>query len=122
RFRVDSVVSGRLDEPVRDLIVAESGGNPLALVELPRELSPIQLAGGFGLLGAMPLANRIEQSFAQRLDALPTEAWRLLQWAPSDTSGSWQLVWRAADRLGVSIQAAEPAVEAGLVESGVGIR
>jgi DNA-binding CsgD family transcriptional regulator len=122
RALLDSVMPGRLDEAVRDLILAESGGNPLALVELPRELSPIQLAGGFGLLGAMPLANRIEQSFAQRLDALPTETRRLLQLAASDTSGSWQLVWRAADRLGVSIQAAEPAVEAGLVESGVGIR
>ena len=115
-------MSGRLDETVRDLIVAESGGNPLALVELPRELSPIQLAGGFGLLGAMPLASRIEQSFARRLDALPSETRQLLQLTASDTSGSWPLVRRAADRLGISTRAAATAVEAGLVESGVGIR
>jgi len=102
-------MSGRLDETVRDLIVAESGGNPLALVELPRELSPIQLAGGFGLLGAMPLTSRIEQSFARRLDALPSETRQLLQLTASDTSGSWPLVSRAADRLGISIRAATTA-------------
>ena len=45
---LDSVVPGRLDERVRDRIVAETRGNPLALVELPRGLTAAELAGGFG--------------------------------------------------------------------------
>jgi predicted ATPase len=72
-----SAVRVPLDEQVLDRIVAETSGNPLALLELPRGLSPAQLAGGFGLISAQAIPARIEQEFRQRLTALPADA-RLL--------------------------------------------
>ena len=71
RALLDSALTGPLDERVRDQIVAETRGNPLALLELPRGLTPAELAGGFGLPGAVPLSGRIEDSFRRQLDALP---------------------------------------------------
>jgi DNA-binding CsgD family transcriptional regulator len=113
---LEGALVGPLDARVRDLIIAETRGNPLALLELPRGLTPGELAGGFGLPGAAPLAGRIEDSFARQLDALPAESRRLLQLAAADPSGDASLVWRAAGRLGIPNQAGAPAVEAGLVE------
>ena len=122
RALLDSVLTGSLDTRVRDLIVAETRGNPLALLELPQGLTPAQLAGGFGLPGAVPLAGRIEESFRHRLDGLPIQTRRLLQLAAADPSGDPLLVWRAAERLGISVQAGPPASEAGLVEFGARVR
>ena len=102
--------------------MAETRGNPLALLELPRGLSPAELAGGFGLPGAAPLAGRIEDSFARQLEALPPETRQLVQLAAADPSGDRALVWRAAGRLGIPVQAADPAAEAGLVEFGGRVR
>src|SRR6266567_4313081 len=102
-------VGGRLDAQVADLIVAETRGNPLALLELPRGLAPAELAGGFGLPGAAPLAGRIEDSFACQLDALPDQTRRLLLLAAADPSGDRPLVWRAAGRLGIPVQLAAAA-------------
>ena len=102
--------------------MAETQGNPLALLELPRGLTPAELAGGFGLPGPRPLEGRIEESFRRQLDALPPEARRLLQLAAADPSGDPVLVRRAAGRLGFPFQAAAPAVKAGLVDFGVGVR
>src|SRR5215472_14107246 len=116
RVLLASALAGPLDARVRDLIVAETGGNPLALLELPRGLSPAQLAGGFGLPFAAPLRSRIEDSFARQLDVLPEATQRLLLVAAADPSGDPVLVRRAAGRLGVPAQAAESAVEAGLLE------
>jgi DNA-binding CsgD family transcriptional regulator len=116
RALLDSAVAGPLDARVRDLIVAETRGNPLALLELPRGLTPAGLAGGFGLPAATPLAGRIEASFARQLDALPAQTRRLLQLAAADPSGDRSLLWRAAGRLDLGVQAGVPAVEAGLVE------
>ena len=65
-----SAVRSKLDERVRERIIAETRGNPLALLELPRGLTATQLAGGFGLLGAQGLSGRIEESFVRRLGAL----------------------------------------------------
>jgi predicted ATPase len=73
-----SVVPGRLDERIREQVIAEARGNPLALLELTRGLSPAQLAGGFGLPGALSLEGRIQQSFLARVDALPEGSRRLL--------------------------------------------
>ena len=87
RALLASALAGPIDDRVRDQIVAETQGNPLALLELPRGLSPAELAGGFGLPGAAPLADRIEDSFRRRLDALPAEARRLLLVAAADPSG-----------------------------------
>src|SRR5215470_16053964 len=116
RALLEAAVAGPLDERVRDLIIAETHGNPLALLELPRGLTPAELAGGFGLPGAVPLTGRIEDSFARQLGALPAETRQLLRLAAADPSGDQPLVWRAAGRLGIPVQAAAPAVEAGLVE------
>ena len=74
-------MGGPLDERVQERIVAETRGNPLALLELPRGLTPAQLAGGFGLPGAMALSGRIEESFRRRLETLPADTRRLL-WSP----------------------------------------
>jgi DNA-binding CsgD family transcriptional regulator len=122
RALLESALPGPLDARVADLLVAETRGNPLALLELPRGLTPAELAGGFGLPGAAPLAGRIEGSFARQLDAMPAETRRLVQLAAADPSGDRSLVWRAAGRLGIPVQAAAPAVEAGLVDFGARVR
>jgi DNA-binding CsgD family transcriptional regulator len=122
RALLESALAGPLDARVRDLIIAETRGNPLALLELPRGLSIAELAGGFGLPGPAPLAGRIEDSFARQLDALPDQTRRLLQLAAADPSGDRSLVWRAAGQLGIPVQAGAPAVEAGLAEFGFQVR
>src|SRR5580693_4092268 len=122
RALLDAALTGPLDARVRDLIVAETRGNPLALLELPRGLTPAELAGGFGLPGAGPLPGRIEDSFRRQLDALPEQTRRLLQLAAADPSGDRSLVWRAAARLAILADAADPAVQAGLVEFGGPVR
>src|SRR5271154_5234013 len=116
RALLDSALTGPVDARVRDLIVAETRGNPLALLELPRGLAPAELAGGFGLPGAGSLPGRIEDSFRRQL------GW-LLALAAADPSGDPLLVWRAAARLGIATGAGTPAVSAGLlVEFGARVR
>ncbi len=122
RVLLESALAGPLDARVRDLIVAETRGNPLALLELPRGLTPAELAGGFGLPAAAPLTGPIEDSFTRQLEALPTGTRRLVQLAAADPSGDRSLVWRAAGRLDIPVQAAAAAVEAGLVEFGTRVR
>jgi DNA-binding CsgD family transcriptional regulator len=117
-----SVLTGPLDAQVRDQIIADTNGNPLALLELPRGLAPAQLAGGFGFSSAVPLDSRIEESFARQLVALPAQTRRLVQLAAADPSGDPVLVWRAAGRLAIGAGAAGPAVEAGLAEFGGRVR
>ena len=95
-----------LDERVRDRLIAETRGNPLALLELPRGLTPAELAGGFGLLDTPGLSGRIEDSFRRRLAGLPADTQRLLLLAAAEPVGDPVLVWRAADRLGIPLQAA----------------
>jgi DNA-binding CsgD family transcriptional regulator len=111
-----SVIAGRLDDRVTDQLVAEARGNPLALLELPRGLSPSQLAGGFGLTAALSLAGTIERTFLQRLEALPESTQRLLLVAAAEPLGDPALLWRAAQRLGIAGSALEPAESAGLIE------
>src|SRR6201985_345988 len=94
-----SVTPGRLDEGVADELLAETRGNPLALLELPRGLSAAQLAGGFGLAGALSLSGRIEESFVNRLDALPAETQRLLLAAAAEPLGDPALLGRGGARL-----------------------
>jgi DNA-binding CsgD family transcriptional regulator len=122
RALLDSVTPGRLDERVRDRIVAETRGNPLALLELPRGLSAAELAGGFGLPGAPALATRIERSFLRQLQSLPPRTQRLLLAAAAEPIGDVTLLWRAAGRLGVGADAAAPAEAAGLIELGARVR
>jgi DNA-binding CsgD family transcriptional regulator len=122
RVLLDSALAGPLDEQVRDLIVAETRGNPLALLELPEGLSPAELAGGFGLPGAASPTGRIERTVGRQLAAWPVETRRLVLLAAADPSGDRALVWRAARRLGIPVQAAEPAADAELVEFGGRVR
>src|SRR5215470_11476731 len=122
RILLRSVVPFRLDERVRDRIVAETHGNPLALLELPREFSPAQLAGGFGLTGAQAVPGRIEQSYRNRLGALPADTRLLLLVAAAEPAGDAVLVWRAAGRLGVAASAAAAGEADGLVEIGARVR
>jgi DNA-binding CsgD family transcriptional regulator len=117
-----SVLTGQIDARVRDRIVAEAGGNPLALLELPRSLPAAELAGGFGMPGASALPGSVEESFRRRVDALPPEARRLLLVAAAEPLGDPVLVWRAAALLGIGAGAAQPAAEAGLAEFGARVR
>jgi DNA-binding CsgD family transcriptional regulator len=109
RALLASAIPGRLDERVRDRIIAESGRNPLALLELTHGVTTAELAGGFGLAGGGPLAGRIEQSFLQRITPLPEATRRLLLLAAADPVGDPALLWRAAGGLGISDDAAAPA-------------
>src|ERR1700733_444406 len=102
RALLDSALTGPLDVRGRALIVAETRGNPLALLELPRGLGSAELAGGFGLPGALPAAmgsvslpGRIEDSFRRQLESLPAETRRLLALAAAGPAGDPLLVWRA---------------------------
>ncbi|WP_249999228.1 helix-turn-helix transcriptional regulator [Actinoplanes sp. M2I2] len=122
RALLDSAVPGRLDEQVRDRIVAETRGNPLALLELPRGLTAAELAGGFGRPDAQPLAGKIERSFAQRLLTLPPATRKLLLTAAAEPLGDTALLRRAIRLLEVPLSAAAPAEAAGLIELGSRVR
>jgi DNA-binding CsgD family transcriptional regulator len=119
---LEAVVAGPLDERVRDRIVSETRGNPLALLELPRGRTPAQLAGGFGLNGGPALSGRIEESFRQRLAELPPSARLLLLVAAAEPVGDPLLVWTAAAALGLDAGVAAPATGTGLVELGAQVR
>jgi DNA-binding CsgD family transcriptional regulator len=122
RRLLDAVLTGSIDGRVRDQIVAETRGNPLALLELPRGLTVAELAGGFGLPGAIQLAGSIEETFQRRIDALPPHARLLLLLAAADPTGDPGLIWRAAARLGIGTEAAAPVADAGLAEFDVRVR
>src|SRR5262245_11265012 len=122
RALLETVIPGRLDERVRDRIVAETRGNPLALLELPRGLPPSQLAGGFGVPELVPLSGRIEESFLRRVEELPGETRLLLLVAAAEPVGEPALMWRAATRLGIPGTAVEPAAQAGLLDVGAQVR
>ena len=122
RLLLDATIPGPLDERVKARILDETRGNPLALIELPRGLTPAELAGGFGLPDARPLTSRIEQSFLQRVEALPRETQLLLLTAAAEPLGDASLLWRAAERLGIGAEAGRPAEAAGLIELGVRVR
>ena len=118
RALLASAVRFTLDARVRDRIIAETRGNPLALLELPRGLTATQLAGGFGLLGAQSLTGRIEQSFVRQLEALSDDARRLLLVAAAEPLGDPLLLWRAAERLGIGPAAADDVEARGLLAIG----
>jgi DNA-binding CsgD family transcriptional regulator len=122
RALLDAALPGPIDARVRDQLVAETRGNPLALLELPRGLTVAELAGGFGLPGVVGLAGSIEASFGRRIGAMPHQTRRLLLLAAADPCGDPALVWRAAARLGVGAEAAASATEAGLAEFGTRVR
>lgn len=122
RALLDSVILGRLDDQVRDRVVAETRGNPLALLELPRDLTTAELAGGFHHPDVQPLAGQIEQTFARRIRSLPEQARKLLIAAAAEPVGDAALLLCAAENLGLAPDAAAPAEAAGLIEVGTRVR
>jgi DNA-binding CsgD family transcriptional regulator len=118
RALLGSVLRGPLDDLVRDRFVAETRGNPLALLELPRGLTPAELAGGFSLPVVQELSGRIEESFQRRLAPLPEPTRRLLLVAAAEPVGEPALLWRAANGLGIDASAADGAETEGLFEVG----
>src|SRR5215216_3411695 len=118
RALLATVIPGRLDERVRDRLIAETRGNPLAILELPRGLAATQLPGAFGLAGARALSGRIEESFLRRLEALPEETRRLLLVAAAEPVDDPLLVWRAAERLGIGLSDATGEDTEGLLAIG----
>jgi DNA-binding CsgD family transcriptional regulator len=104
-----SVITRPLDERVQERFLAEAGGNPLALLELPQGLTPAELAGMFGVTATPGLLRRLEDSFRQRLGGLPETTQRLLLVAAAEPTGDPVLVWRAAGRLGIGMETAAPA-------------
>ena len=119
---LDAVLAGPIDERVRDRIVAETHGNPLALLELPRGRTPDELAGGFGVDGGPTLSGRIEDRFQQRLAELPPATRLLLLVAAAEPVGDSLLLWKAAAALGIDPAAGGPAAGADLVELGPQVR
>jgi DNA-binding CsgD family transcriptional regulator len=106
RTLLGSVVTGPLDQRVRDRIVAESRGNPLALVELPRGWTAAEMAGGFGQPESRPLSSQIEREFLRRVESLPAASRRLMFTAAADPVGDVRLFRRAAERMGIDVDAA----------------
>ena len=119
---LDVVLPGKTDARVRAQIVAETGGNPLALLELTVGLTPAELATAFELPGAISVVGRIEDAFERRVAALPEETRRLLLVAAADPTGDLGLLWRAAARLKLDPDAATPAVAAGLANFDTRVR
>jgi DNA-binding CsgD family transcriptional regulator len=117
-----SAVPGRIDDRVRDRIVAETRGNPLALLDLPRSMSAAELAGGFELLPATDLPRHLEEQYHQRAGELPEATQRLLLLAAAEPLGDATLIWRAAQALGIDRSSLAPAEDAQLVEVGARVR
>jgi DNA-binding CsgD family transcriptional regulator len=118
RELLGSVITSPLDERVRDRILAETAGNPLALLEIPRGVSPASLAGGFGLPESASLPDRIEASFQRRVQQLSRATQRLLLLAATDPTGELALLVRAAAEAGISMQELAPAEADGLLSLG----
>lgn len=111
-----ATLTAPMDERVRNQIVAETRGNPLALLELPRSMSTYQLAAGPGFRDSSPMVPDVEESFRARIETLPKDSRRLLLLAAAEPTGSAGLLWRAADLLDIARDASIPALDAGLCE------
>jgi DNA-binding CsgD family transcriptional regulator len=122
RALLESVLVGPVDARVVERIVAETGGNPLALLEWPSGLAPAELAGGFVVPDGLALPAPVEAEFRRRFEQLPPDAWRLLLIAAAESVGDPGHLWRAVARLGIPPDAAIEAARAGLVEIGARVR
>ncbi|MGV0813872.1 AAA family ATPase [Mycolicibacterium boenickei] len=118
RDLLESIMLGGIDPRVRDRIVAETRGNPLALHEVPRNVSAAELAGGFWVSGVRPSAGQIEDAFVRRILALPAPTQRLLLVAAAEPVGDAALFLRAAAQLGIPVDMLAPAEAAGLIDFG----
>ncbi|MEV5843211.1 AAA family ATPase [Streptomyces sp. NPDC051985] len=117
----DLISGAHIDDRVAERLVAGTRGNPLALLELARELSAEQLTGAAALPDPLPVGRRLEEVFRRRVAAVPAATRTLLLVAAAETSGNAHLVWRAAGRLGAGRPAAVAAEERGLLVLGQGV-
>ncbi|MDF3341187.1 AAA family ATPase [Mycolicibacterium septicum] len=122
RDLLDSVVLGRLDERVRDRLIAESRGNPLALLEVPRNVSAAERSGGFWIAGTRPSVGQVEEGFVRRIQSLPADTRQLALLAAADPTGDPVVFARAAEYLGIGMDALAPAEAAGVIEFGSRMR
>ncbi|MBN3511063.1 regulatory protein, luxR family [Mycobacterium sp. 88mf] len=122
RDLLDSVVLGRLDERVRDRLIAESRGNPLALLEVPRNVPAAERAGGFWIAGTRPSVGQVEEAFVRRIQSLPADTRQLALLAAADPVGDPVVFSRAAEYLGIGLEALAPAEAAGVIEFGPRMR
>ncbi|WP_211341543.1 AAA family ATPase [Myceligenerans xiligouense] len=122
RALLDSAVAAPLDDDVRDRIIAEARGNPLALLELPTHSRPARLAGGFQHPDVSDIPGRVETEFRNRAGDLPGETRTLLLIAAADPTGDPSLLARAAAHAGIAPESASPAEAAGLIEIGTRVR
>ena len=122
RALLASSIPGRMDEAVLSRIIAEAQGNPLALLELPRGWTHAAFAGGFGMPDGASVSGRIEESFRRRLAPVPEQSRLLMLVAAAEPAGDPVLVWHAAERLGIPVEAAAPARHAGLLDLGTQVR
>jgi DNA-binding CsgD family transcriptional regulator len=116
RALLSRAAPGRLDDRVRERIIAESGGNPLALVQLSQRMSASERAGGFAPPAAEDLPSRLEEQYLQRIAGLPEATQRLILLAAAEPLGDAALLWRAAEHLSTAPGALAPATEAGLLD------
>src|SRR6201999_3957030 len=98
---LSATVPGHLDDRVRKRIIAETRGNPLGLLELPRGMSASELAGGYAVASSQPLSGQLQDSYVLRVRALPEPTQRLMLLAAADPTGDATLLWRAAPALDV---------------------
>jgi DNA-binding CsgD family transcriptional regulator len=119
RALLTAAVAGQLDEQVRDRLVAETRGNPLRLLELPREMSSSELAGGYGV---PRVGGPMEEHYTRRIGALPEPTQQLLLLAAADPTADATLLWRAAETLGIPRSAAVAAESEQLIEIGFHVR
>ena len=122
RDLLDSVILGAIDPRVRDRIVAETRGIPLALLEVPRNVPPTELSGGYWNSGTRSSAGQIEEGFTRRIQSLPAETRMLLLIAAAEPVGDAALFLRAAAHLGIPVDALAPAEAAGVIEFGPRMR
>src|ERR687895_811474 len=113
---LESEIHVQMDQRIRDRIIAEARGNPLALLEMPRTAGGLEVAGGFAVSELRATASQIEDSFIWRMAELPPETQLLLVVAAAEPLGDPTLLWSAVSRLGIAPRAAAPAEAAGLLE------
>jgi hypothetical protein len=109
-----SAVTGPLDARVHEQLLREAHGNPLALLELPRGPAAAELSFGSWSREPMSVASRVEQGFVRQVERLPDPTRLLLLTAAAEPTGDRLLLWRAAERLEIPLQAGVSAEEAGL--------
>jgi DNA-binding CsgD family transcriptional regulator len=118
RELLDSLMLAGIDPRVRDRIVAETRGVPLAILEVPRSATATELAGGFWISGKRSSTAAMEEEFVRRIQALPLETQRLLLVAAAEPTGDAALFLRTADALGIAVDVLGPAEAAGILDFG----